>query len=139
MGRTTWLLLILAVACSSQPGPERDQGNVSVGSCVEAYGLDALAKRSLAFDGTITAIQNASDPVDPDRVTFRVNTWFKGGSEPEITLKAVGFGSVTSAGTLSGGVGDRMLVAGDDGWMWSCGFSQPYNDRVAADWKAKLE
>jgi hypothetical protein len=30
------------------------------------------------------------------------------------------------------------LVAGDGSFAWSCGFTQPYDASVAADWKAAL-
>jgi hypothetical protein len=33
--------------------------------------------------------------------------------------------SVTSAGGPNLGVGERYLVAGDDEFVWACGFAQP--------------
>jgi hypothetical protein len=32
-----------------------------------------------------------------------------------------------------------LLVAGDDGFAWSCGFTQPYDRVVAACWAAVFQ
>jgi hypothetical protein len=74
----------------------------------------------------------------PDRVTFRVNRWYKGDRTPVVTLKVLGFGRATSAGSIAGAVGDRMLVAGDDEFAWPCGFTQTYDSGVAAEWETAL-
>ncbi len=33
---------------------------------------------------------------------------------------------------------DRYLIAGDDHFVWPCGFSQPYQSDIAAQWAATL-
>jgi hypothetical protein len=43
--------------------------------------------------------------------------------------------SITSAGGPSLAEGQRYLVAGDDTFIWACGFTQPYEAAVAADWE----
>ena len=107
---------------SDQPGP-------GIGSCVETYSLETLTKREFAFDGTVTAI-------DGDQVTFDVGQSFVDDSAGSITLTASGMTgtSVTSAGGPNLAVGERYLVAGDETFVWACGFTQAYDERVAADW-----
>lgn len=139
-----FVALVAAAACSSRPAARQEEsgdtiGSVSSGSCIEQYSTQALAKRHFGFDGTITAVAKAASEMGVDEVTFKVNRWYKGGSAGSVTLKAVGFGGVTSAGTIAAGIGDRMLVTGEDGMMWSCGFSQAYSAEVAAEWEAAFK
>ena len=107
---------------SEQPGP-------GIGSCVETYSAEALGNRDFAFDGTVTSI-------DGDSVTFAVDDAFWGDVGESITLEAAGMTgtSVTSAGGPSLMQGERYLVAGDDQFVWGCGFTQPYDSAVAAEW-----
>ena len=112
--------------------------SASSGSCVEQYSIETLKNRDYAFDGTVKAI--TPDPADgPDTVEFEVATWFTGGSGTSATKKAYGFGGgMTSAGGASHGVGDRLLVAGDEDFIWECGFTQAYDADTASDWEATL-
>ena len=102
----------------------------SMGSCVEVYDLQTLAKREVAFDGTIQRLNG-------DEATFTVNQWYRGGQGDEITLAgAAGLSGLTSVGpaaTLEPGT--RLLVAGDGGFAWACGFTQPYDPNVARQWE----
>ena len=102
-------------------------------SCVELYDLTTLTNREVAFDGTV-------ELVDGDRVTFQVNDWYKGGDGAQVTLAGAGtIGGLTSAGEgVSLEPGTRLLVAGDGGFAWSCGFTQPYDAAAAAEWEAAL-
>lgn len=138
--RTPWVLGIggLAIAAvaavailvntAGSPAPNETPG-VGIGSCVETYSGDTLANRDFAFDGTVTAI-------DGDSATFIVNEAFRGDLETSITLQAPGMTgtSVTSAGGPSLAKGERYLVAGDDQFVWACGFTQRYDEAVAAEW-----
>lgn len=107
---------------SQEPGP-------NVGSCVETYSAETLANRDFAFAGTVTA-------VDGDSVTFAVTEAFLGDLADSITLQAAGMTGrpITSSAGPSLTEGQRYLVAGDDQFVWSCGFTQPYNEAVAAEW-----
>jgi hypothetical protein len=114
--------------------------------CAFVYSLDTLGDREFAFDGTLSKITPGDAPTEttdgtPDKVTFAVAEWFKGGSGDEITLIGTGFGEgeATPGETAGGSVGDRMLVAGDEGNVWGCGFTQPYDAKVAADWETTLK
>ena len=109
-------------------------GGISTGSCVELYDLQTLANREVAFDGTVQQVQG-------DQVTFTVNQWYRGDNQStEVTLAgAEALNGLTSAGpaaTLEPGT--RLLVAGDGGFAWSCGFTQPYDPDVAAQWAQAL-
>lgn len=108
-------------------------GTNSAGSCVEQYSQENLAKRDYAFAGTIQAIEPAADD-RPDSVEFSVEKWYKGGAGETTTRRAYGFGAVTSAGGSPHQAGERLLVAGDDDFIWECGFTQTYDDEVADQW-----
>jgi len=112
-----------------RPALEPPPSGLSVGFCVEQYGPETLRHRSIAFDGTVTA-------VTADHVTFTINQSFRGTQGSSVTLAAPGMTgvTVTSAGGLSFAIGQRYLVAGEDQFAWSCGFSQPYDSDVAAEW-----
>lgn len=98
--------------------------------CAEFYDLEKLAARDVAFDGTVAS-------ADGDEVTFTVNNWFTGGSEASVTLTAMGIapGTITSAGSALE-VGERYLVSGSGGNVWSCGFTMTYDTGIADDWAA---
>jgi hypothetical protein len=111
------------------PGPSTGPG---VAQCVETYSLETLRNRGFAFDGNVTA-------VDGDEVTFAVNNAYRGPAG-EVTLTAMGMTgtAITSAGGPNLAVGSRYLVAGDDHFVWACGFTQDYNPAVAAAWADAL-
>lgn len=107
--------------------------SLGAGSCIESYDLASLAHREVAFDGTVTSI-------DGTAVTFKVDQWFKGGSGTTTTLDGNGMtgGAISSAGGPSLTVGSRYLVAGDGGFAWVCGFTQPYDATLATAWAGAL-
>ena len=106
---------------------------IGLGSCVESYSLSTLPHREVAFDGTVKAING-------NEVAFTVNDWYKGGTESTVKLDGNGMvgGAITSAGGPNLTVGDRYLVAGDGGFVWSCGFTQPYDPATAQQWRDTL-
>ena len=138
--RTPWALGVGALALAAvaavavlvngggNPSPSQEPGP-NIGSCVETYSAETLANRDFAFDGIVTAI-------DGDSATFEVTEAFEGDLGDTITLQAAGMTgtSITSAGGPSLAEGQRYLVAGDDQFVWACGFTQPYNQIVAAQW-----
>lgn len=100
--------------------------------CVEVYSLDTLPNREFAFAGTVTAIAG-------DDVTFDVEEAFRGDPGGEVTLGGAEFlASINPDNPSPITVGDRVLVAGDGGFAWGCGFTQPYDDDVAAEWRSTL-
>lgn len=115
---------------AASPSPLAPGGPVSA-FCVERYSPQTVAERAFAFDGTVAKISG-------DEVTFRVGHWFKGAAGDSVTLTATGMtgNAITSAGGPNLAVGERYLVAGEDHFAWACGFTQPYDPSVAADWAA---
>lgn len=97
--------------------------------CVAQYDLQTLTEREYAFDGTVAS-------VDGRDMTFTVHEWFHGGEGATVTL---------DHGDLSGMLfapngpalepGTRVLVAGDGGFVWSCGFTQLHDPAVADQWR----
>ncbi len=138
VGTVIGLNLISSPTVQPDPAPvasDPDPGEVQGGgfaSCAFEYTPETLAERELAFDGVITG-------VDGDDITFDVGEVFTGEVGDTVTLGGgvllVGGGTV-SAGESDLAVGDRALVAGDGGFAWACGFTQPYDDGVAAQWRA---
>ncbi len=112
-----------------------DDGGISPGgssaSCVETYDLQTLANRETAFAGTVTSVTG-------DQVTFEVEEWFRGGEGGEVTLTSSTGGAITPDGGPALEPGAHLLVAGDGGFAWGCGFSQPYDEAVAAAWADAL-
>ena len=117
------------LVAAPDPGGAISPGGMA--SCVEMYDLTTLQRREVAFDGTVAT-------VDGDDITFDVGTWYRGGEGPTVTLRgAQALGGMTSAGpSTSLEPGTRLLVAGDGGFAWSCGFTRPYDPAVAAEWSA---
>jgi hypothetical protein len=111
-----------------------------IGSCVEQYSVGTLAERGYAFEGVITDVAGPSDPSSPDpadpttTVTFEVVRWFWGGSGPSAERRTYSLAS--SAGELDASIGARLLVAGDEDFIWSCGFTQPATDTARSDYEA---
>ena len=125
-------------AASPSPAPTQTTTTTTTttttGSCVEQYSLENLKKRDFAFDGTVQDIKKGTED-QPDRITFDVKQWYEGGQGTSAELKAYGFTAITSAGGSPHAVGQRLLVAGDEDFVWECGFTQPYDASVAADWE----
>jgi hypothetical protein len=125
------VLLLNPVNPATDPSNDpSDEPGTDIGRCVETYSAETLANRDFAFDGIVTAIEG-------DKATFAVDEVFQGDIGDSITLQASGMTgtSVTSVGGPSLARGERFLVAGDDEFVWACGFTQPYNEAVAAEWR----
>ncbi|MBA3945842.1 MAG: hypothetical protein H0X37_14900 [Herpetosiphonaceae bacterium] len=132
----------------------------STGSCAQIYSLQTLVQRTFAFDGTVKSIESRLDPSlsnepgdPPPRtpwVTFTVNHWYKGGTGSETSLwmyvaimseDGKTFRSYSDG--IAAQVGTRLLVTGEPRGSepvpsqriaWTCGFTQPYTSRTAAEW-----
>lgn len=129
------LALVLAFGGRGSTPGITPGGSTGTGSaaCVEPYSPTAIANRSFAFDGTVSAVNG-------EQVTFTVGTAYRGVAGGTITLDAPGMTgtAITSAGGPNLAVGERYLVAGDDHFVWACGYTQPYDAAVAAEWQAAL-
>ena len=102
----------------------------SAAMCVEVYDLTTLANRDIAFDGRVASADGVA-------VTFAGHDWFTGGDGDTVTLQATGIapGTITSAGPALE-IGERYLVSGSGGNVWSCGFTMTYDTAIAGDWAA---
>lgn len=127
------LLINTNPAGPGDSGGPGDAGGPAMGSCVETYSPETLPNREFAFDGTVAAIEG-------DNVTFSINKVYKGQADLLTRLKAPGMTgtSVSSAGGPNLSVGERYLVAGDGDFVWACGFTQPYDAAVAAEWERAI-
>ena len=123
------VLAVTLFTGGSTPRSPTDEPGPGIGACVETYSLETLGNRDFAFDGSVTG-------VDGDEVTFAINEAFVDDLGEMVTLTATGMtgAAVTSAGGPALAAGERYLVAGDDEFVWACGFTQPYDEAVAAEW-----
>ncbi|HVE76376.1 MAG TPA: hypothetical protein VND22_06380 [Actinomycetota bacterium] len=140
--------------CTSGPSrppdpPEPSAPNppaAAKGSCYVRYSPETLKQREFAFDGTAVAIgrkryEGPEGGEDRGTATFRVNRWFKGGEEPEVTLESglpAQNGVVTSVEGADVKKGGRYLVAGDGKFMGACGFTRDWSEVEAAEWETAL-
>ena len=129
------LVLVLAfggraLAPGIVPGSSVGPGSAM---CVEPYSAAAITRRTFAFDGTVAAI-------DGEKVTFTIGTAYRGAAGTSVTLDAPGMTgtAITSEAGPRLEMGQRYLVAGDDHFVWACGYTQPYDAAVAAEWQAAL-
>ena len=140
-GLATVAAAIALVAVMGRPaasnGPSVALGDAAA-MCIEVYTPENLLHRQVAFDGTVTAITDAENVDFGSAVTFDVNRAYIGDLGETVTLTTSGMG--TEGGDSEGGppinVGDRLLISGDDGFAWTCGFSRTYSDEMAAEWEA---
>jgi hypothetical protein len=134
---TAAVVLAIAVVAGGRPVPPGVSPSPTAGtgtaSCVESYSLATLADRAFAFDGTVSAIAG-------EKVTFTVNAPYRGVAGTTVTLEAPGMTgtAITSADGPTFAIGERYLVAGDASFAWGCGFTQPWDAAVAADWGRAL-
>ncbi|HEX6579589.1 MAG TPA: hypothetical protein VF195_01780 [Actinomycetota bacterium] len=137
-----FVAIVAGPAVEQRPAPRGDASWL-VGaqqSCVEQYSVEALANREYAFEGVIGDVAGPADPESPDpahlttTVTFEVERWFWGGSDAEIALQT--YAATSSVGELEDSVGARLLVSGDDIYIWACGFTQPASEQARSDYGA---
>jgi hypothetical protein len=139
-GLATVAAALALVAVMGQPaatGPSVALGDAAA-MCIEVYTPENLLHRQFAFDGTVTAITDAENVDFGVSVTFDVNRTYIGDLGDTLTLTASGMS--TEGGDSEGrppiNVGDRLLISGDDGVAWTCGFSRTYSDEMAAEWES---
>jgi hypothetical protein len=119
-------------------------GPGQVFSCVEEYDRKTLTHRTLAFDGTVTAIGRRSSEADPYvAVRFTVHRWYRGGAGAEISVQMLPPNTSSSVNHATYEVGSRLLVSGGDRWgrtpvreplAFACGFTRWYDPATARLW-----
>ncbi len=131
----------------------------ALASCVTEYSPAEVARRDVAFDGTVVGIGPAVTNREREGalsglvgVTLQVNRWFKGGEVDTVVVDMPapaedGGGVHRRAGAPEYGVGTRLLVSGASRWgssdplsdviAWDCGgFTRYFSPDVAAQWAA---
>ncbi len=129
----------------------------------QGYSIVGLAAHldregAFAFDGTVTGIEPGADlgpemPRQDLTVTFRVGTWFQGGSGDTVDVYLYDPGWDLDSDVAALGVGTRLLMSGvfadiagvsgaldaseDTAYFGaSCGYTRYYDESTAAEWAA---
>lgn len=98
--------------------------------CAEVYSPQTLVQRDLVFVGTVLSITG-------DAINFDVEEVLRGDPGDQAQLGGAEFLTTPNPDNVNPiAVGDRLLVAGDGGFAWGCGFTHPYDEDVAAEWRA---
>jgi len=137
--------LLSAVACSDDPRVPVDSDGAAdetvvdpvvaeegLTSCAFEFSVETLRDRGFAFDGKVTEIEVPAATDAPYVVTFEVHRWYAGGDASTVALKTYDVTGTSLAGDLALEIGDRVLAAGDDDFLWGCGFSAHYDVGGAA-------
>lgn len=110
------------------PSPSDDPGaGGGMASCL-MYDPATLPTFETVFDGTVTA-------VDGDRITFDVNTGWKG-VDDSVTLTAPDASIALTGPAPDFKVGGRYLVTAAGSNINTCGYSLDYDAATAATWAA---
>ncbi|MFF5225460.1 hypothetical protein [Dactylosporangium sp. NPDC000521] len=114
-------------------------------SCVESYSAQSLARRSFAFDGSVTGIGTTDAGTSMFLpVTFKVHRWFRGGSAESVTVELPNPTGGVSLDVAPFAIGSRLLVSGEprfggtpltDPVAWACGFTRWYDASDAELWQ----
>ena len=86
---------------------------------------EILAQQSVAFDGTVTAM-------DGGVVTLTPTTWYAGEPTDLVEVQAPAADMQELVGAVQFEQGGRYLVSATDGQVTVCGFSAPYSAELAA-------
>lgn len=135
------VMAILAAGCATpDPAATETSGEAMSASCIKTYSPENLATQEYAFDGVVTELREESGGEDSGfgEIDFKVNLWFKGGSENSVTLKApvpASDGAISLVDFPSIEKGGRYLVSGEAGFAHACGFTRTYNDADAQVWE----
>jgi hypothetical protein len=98
-------------------------GGDTMASCIQ-FSVDELAKAPVAFEGTVTSMEN-------DTVTLTVDRWFTGGDAATVVLNAPQ-GLEALIGSIPFNAGEQYLMTAYDGTVNYCGFSGPATPELLA-------
>ncbi|HZB02469.1 MAG TPA: hypothetical protein VE800_10215 [Actinomycetota bacterium] len=136
------VLAVVVVLSVRDAGPAADASWLTGGGqmCVEQYSPETLTSRTYAFEGVITDVQGPTHPDSADpgdmttMITFDVVRWYWGGSGAEASRRT--YSTASSTGQLDASIGAELLVAGDDDFVWSCGFTQASTPQGRTEFEA---
>lgn len=113
--------------------PETDVDSAS--SCIVEYPED-LPDRPIAFDGTITDVATGARDEDagatPVRLDVQINEVFSGDVQDSVVMRTWDF--MLQDRDVQGA---RILAAAERSLdLMGCGFTRPYSETEAAEWRA---
>ena len=122
------------------------------GAACKIYTPENVARLAVAFDGTVTAVdESRTDPEDAlmrlAPTTFTVHRWYRGGTGDTVTV-AIPVGASIDPGPPTFHVGTRLLVSGrgrNEGTpgqnvvAWGCGFTRYYDPATADSWRVATD
>lgn len=142
------LAVIVAIRATDGSGPaaapDASWLMTTQGSCVERYSAETLSNRDYAFEGVVAAVDPPANPEAMDAggatttVVFDIRRWFWGGTGDQTSLRTYATPPVPTE-ALDASIGARLLVSGDEDFLWSCGFTKPFSDDAAGEFAAAAE
>jgi hypothetical protein len=139
------LVAVVAIKAADGGGPaaapDASWLMTTQGSCVEQYSAETLSTRDYAFEGVVAAVDPPTNPEGTDpggattTVVFDVRRWFWGGTGDRASLKTYAAPPVSTEAP-DASIGAHLLVAGDEDFLWSCGFTKPFGQGAADEFEA---
>jgi hypothetical protein len=150
-GRRTWAIgaaavaaLVLAVAggvaltggngmpAADAPPLELTAGGEDLMASCMMFSPEELERGAeLAFEGTVTMVEG-------DRVTLRVDTWYRGGETARVALTAPQ-GMEALIGGIPFETGEKYLISAQAGSVNYCGFSGPSTPELKAGFEQAFD
>jgi len=107
------------------PKPVTRPGGPGSATCI-VFSVDLLAKKQLAFSGTVNSITDTT-------VAITVDHWYKGGNADQVNLATPGDSNALREIAVNFEDGQRYLVSADDGVVSGCGYTAAYSTDLAQD------
>jgi hypothetical protein len=100
------------------------QGEPIDRSCLP-FSVDQLKPMPLAFSGTVVRLEGGT-------VRLAVDRWYRGGTSPEVLLKAPAGDDVALVGAVTFEQGKRYLVTANEGIVGTCGLTTAWSPEMEA-------
>jgi hypothetical protein len=71
-------------------------------------------------------------------VTFAVDEWLKGPGDESFTVELDSTLQNSLYAEFTVIEGQRYLVSGEAGFAWGCGFTVPFDEETAGQWRSAL-
>jgi hypothetical protein len=96
-----------------------------IGQSCLPFSVDQLKAMPLAFSGTVVRLEDGT-------VRLTVDRWYRGGTSPEVLLKAPAGDDVALVGAVTFEQGKRYLVTASEGIVGSCGLTTAWDPQMEA-------